>query len=32
MKAHYPGWSITRPLREVFREIAGSWTTRLVVA
>src|SRR3954451_25349307 len=32
MKAHYPGWSITRPLREVIREIAGSWKTRLVVA
>ena len=29
MKAHYPGWGITRPLREVFREIADSWGTRL---
>ena len=32
MKAHYPGWTITRPLREVFREIAGSWKTRLMQA
>ena len=32
MKAHYPGWTITRSLREVFREIAGSWKTRLVQA
>lgn len=32
MKAHYPGWTITRPLREVFREIAGSWKARLVQA
>ncbi|HEY6990735.1 MAG TPA: NAD-dependent epimerase/dehydratase family protein [Bryobacteraceae bacterium] len=32
MKAHYPGWTITRPLREVFREIAGSWKKRLVQA
>jgi CDP-paratose 2-epimerase len=29
MKAHYPGWTITRPLREVFREIADSWKARL---
>jgi CDP-paratose 2-epimerase len=32
MKEHYPGWTITRPLREVFREIAGSWKMRLVTA
>ena len=32
MKAHYPGWTIARPLREVFREIAGSWKKRLVQA
>ena len=29
MKAHYPGWGITRPLREVFREITESWKERL---
>ena len=32
MKGHYPGWTITWPLREVFREIADSWKTRLVPA
>jgi len=32
MKTHYPGWTITRPLREVFREIGGSWKKRLVQA
>jgi CDP-paratose 2-epimerase len=32
MKAHYPGWTITRPLREMFREIASSWKKRLVRA
>ena len=29
MKQHYPGWTITRPLREVFREITESWNVRL---
>jgi CDP-paratose 2-epimerase len=29
MKAHYPGWGITRPLRDVFEEIVESWTVRL---
>jgi CDP-paratose 2-epimerase len=29
MKTHYPAWSITRPLREVFREIVDSWKARL---
>jgi CDP-paratose 2-epimerase len=29
MKTHYPAWDITRPLREVFREIVDSWKTRL---
>jgi CDP-paratose 2-epimerase len=28
MKAHYPEWSITRPLHEIFREIAESWMER----
>ncbi len=32
MKAHYPGWTITRPLREVFREISESWNVRLLRA
>jgi CDP-paratose 2-epimerase len=29
MKAHYPGWDITRPLGRIFEEIAGAWTERL---
>ena len=29
MKEHYPGWSITRPLAEIFREIVESWHVRL---
>ncbi|HMF77137.1 MAG TPA: NAD-dependent epimerase/dehydratase family protein [Bryobacteraceae bacterium] len=29
MKAHYPEWNVTRSLREIFREIANSWKTRL---
>ena len=29
MKAHYPGWTITRPLRGVFQEIVDSWKVRL---
>lgn len=29
MKAHYPNWTITRPLREIFREIVDSWHARL---
>jgi CDP-paratose 2-epimerase len=29
MKAHYPTWTITRSLRDVFREITESWNTRL---
>ena len=32
MKAHYPGWTITRSLRDVFREITESWETRLAEA
>lgn len=32
MKAHYPAWTITRPLREVFREISESWDMRLLQA
>ena len=29
MKEHYPGWTITRSLRDVFGEIAESWKARL---
>jgi len=29
MKAHYPGWGITRSLQDVFREIVDSWHVRL---
>jgi hypothetical protein len=32
MKAHYPTWDITRPLPEIFQEIAGSWMRRLTEA
>lgn len=30
MKAHYPAWDITKPLGNIFEEIAQSWMTRLV--
>lgn len=30
MKAHYPAWSITKPLDRIFTEIAESWMGRLV--
>lgn len=29
MKAHYPGWSITRPLGVIFEEIVAAWRARL---
>jgi CDP-paratose 2-epimerase len=29
MKAHYPGWSITKPLHTIFGEVAVSWNERL---
>jgi CDP-paratose 2-epimerase len=29
MKQHYPNWTITRPLRDVIREIVESWNVRL---
>jgi CDP-paratose 2-epimerase len=32
MKGHYPNWTITRSLGDVFREIASSWHTRLATA
>lgn len=28
MKAHYPAWSITKPLNAIFEEIAASWMAR----
>jgi CDP-paratose 2-epimerase len=30
MKAHFPAWSVTRPLPRIFEEIAGAWMRRLV--
>jgi len=30
MKAHYPAWSISKPLDAIFNEIAASWAERLV--
>ena len=32
MRAHYPGWDITRSLPQIFKEIADSWTARLAPA
>ncbi|QOY91122.1 NAD-dependent epimerase/dehydratase family protein [Paludibaculum fermentans] len=32
MRAHYPAWSITKPLPAIFEEIAGSWQERLKTA
>lgn len=29
IKAHFPHWTITRPLPEIFREIVDSWAVRL---
>ncbi len=29
MRSHYPEWSITKPLRAIFEEIAESWLNRL---
>jgi CDP-paratose 2-epimerase len=29
MQTDYPGWKITRPLPEIFREIVASWHARL---
>lgn len=29
MKEHYPDWTVTRPLRQVFREIVDAWHERL---
>jgi len=28
MKAHYPDWDITKPLKDTFKEIHQSWITR----
>jgi CDP-paratose 2-epimerase len=32
MKTHYPAWDIRRPLADIFREIAASWSQRLAAA
>lgn len=29
MKAHYPGWAITRSLDDIFRELVDSWMARM---
>ncbi|HEX4770010.1 MAG TPA: NAD-dependent epimerase/dehydratase family protein [Bryobacteraceae bacterium] len=29
MKEHYPAWRLTKSLRDIFEEIAESWTSRL---
>lgn len=29
MKAHYPSWGITRPLKQIFGEIVAAWRQRL---
>lgn len=29
MKSHYPGWEITKPLRQIVAEIVESWPSRL---
>jgi hypothetical protein len=29
MKEHYPSWSITKTLPQIFEEIAASWSQRL---
>ncbi len=31
MKAHYPGWSVTRSLDDIFSEIAEAWSRRRVL-
>lgn len=32
MKAHYPAWSIAKPLPVIFEEISRSWMTRLAAS
>ena len=29
MKTHYPGWGITKTLKQTVAEIAASWSARL---
>jgi len=29
MKIHYNGWTITRPLSEIFREVVAGWQVQL---
>lgn len=31
MRAHYPGWDISRPLDRIFEEIVASWAERLAL-
>ena len=32
MRSHYPAWDITKSLKDIFSEIAASWSTRLSAA
>jgi CDP-paratose 2-epimerase len=32
MRSHYPGWSLTRSLKQIFEEIADGWRTRTAIA
>jgi CDP-paratose 2-epimerase len=32
MRAQFPGWTVSKSLDDIFREIAGSWTARLHTA
>jgi len=32
IQAHYPGWTISRPLLETIREIVENWRERIVVS
>jgi CDP-paratose 2-epimerase len=31
MKEHYPGWSIQKPLAEIFTDLVEGWTARTAV-
>ena len=30
-KSHYPGWSVTVPLKQIFAEIVGQWQQKTAV-
>jgi CDP-paratose 2-epimerase len=32
MKAHYPGWDITKSLDDIFQEVYEAWASRVEVA